>query len=98
MFYYVIHAGLQILDGLLTIAGITKFGGTHVEGNPLLRELMETVGTTNAVILAKMFAILVIITICQKEQSKLLFKAALLPINLLYTISAIFWLYALYII
>lgn len=98
MFYYAIHAGLQILDGLLTVAGITKFEGTHIEGNPLLRELMEIVGPINAVILAKVFAILVIITICQKEQSRLLFKAALLPINLLYTVSAIFWLYALYII
>lgn len=54
---------LQILDGIFTATGVHLFG-TAAEGNLILRSLMHTLGCIPALILAKSFAIMVIVLLC----------------------------------
>lgn len=56
----VILISLQIADAILTNMGMKVFG-TEMEGNLLLRHIMESYGTVVALIAAKSFAISVII-------------------------------------
>jgi hypothetical protein len=58
-----ILAFLQILDGVLTAVGVSHFG-TSIEGNVLIRHLMEQVGYVEALILVKGFALCVIAALC----------------------------------
>lgn len=53
---------LQILDGVLTGIGVGHFGAA-AEGNPLLRELMHSVGHIPALIIVKTIAIFVILAL-----------------------------------
>lgn len=57
-------ATLQVLDGVLTAMGTHHFG-TPVEGNPLLRMLMELIGVGPSLIFVKILAIAIVITLCK---------------------------------
>ena len=46
----------QLLDGILTSAGVRLFGA-HVEGNPLILWYAQSIGPTSAVWGAKAFAV-----------------------------------------
>lgn len=58
-----ILALLQILDGVLTAIGVAHLG-TEVEGNTLIRFLMEHLGYIPALVLIKTVALMVITGIC----------------------------------
>lgn len=53
---------LQILDGILTNIGMNLFG-TQMEGNSLLRGIMENYGAVTALVISKSLAILTIISL-----------------------------------
>ncbi len=59
----IILAALQILDGVLTAIGVAHLG-TEIEGNTLLRVMMEHLGYIPALILIKTIALGVIVSIC----------------------------------
>lgn len=59
----VILAIIQVLDGVLTAIGVSRFG-VHAEGNLALRMLMSVMGHTQALILVKLLAISVILALC----------------------------------
>jgi hypothetical protein len=52
-------AALQIADGLLTRAGVVRFG-LDAEGNPLLRALMEEIGALPALAIVKAGALVAV--------------------------------------
>jgi hypothetical protein len=52
----------QLLDGILTVLGVNLFG-SNMEGNPILRNLIELVGPVFALAIAKTFGIIMIISI-----------------------------------
>lgn len=56
-------ASLQVIDGVLTGIGVSHFG-IEIEGNILIRSLMEQIGYVQALILVKGFALAVIVAIC----------------------------------
>ena len=51
---------LQIMDGLLTYAGLSLLG-IHMEGNVFLRELMHAYGTAIPLVVVKLLAILIVL-------------------------------------
>jgi len=53
----------QVLDGLLTLLGISFFG-VEVEGNPLVRQIIQTVGPSFGIGLVKLATIAIICCIC----------------------------------
>jgi hypothetical protein len=59
----VILSALQVLDGFLTVHGLTLFG-VESEGNILLRTLMYYIGIGPTLLLAKSLAISVIFSVC----------------------------------
>ena len=59
----VLVAILQILDGVLTAMGMMHFG-TPVEGNPILRFMMDCIGIFPTLIAIKALAIGIIVTLC----------------------------------
>ena len=56
-------AVLQILDGIMTGIGVARLG-VSAEGNFVLRYLMENIGYIPTLLIAKIAAILIIITLC----------------------------------
>lgn len=50
----------QILDGLLTYAGLTALG-VHMEGNSFLRALMEAYGKAPVLFVSKLAAIILVV-------------------------------------
>jgi hypothetical protein len=56
-------AVLQVIDGVFTGIGVSHFG-TEIEGNILIRSLMEQIGFVEALIVVKGFALVVIVAIC----------------------------------
>ena len=62
-FLGLIVVALQVLDGILTGLGMFHFG-TDMEGNALLRGLMEAVGFIPALIIVKSSAIAVVSALC----------------------------------
>lgn len=58
-----ILAGLQVTDGVLTAIGVSHLG-VHVEGNFIIRALMEQIGAIPALLIIKGIALAVIVGIC----------------------------------
>jgi len=58
-----ILAALQVMDGILTGIGVSHLG-TEVEGNLLIRNLMEMMGYIPALLVVKGVALAVILGIC----------------------------------
>jgi uncharacterized membrane protein SpoIIM required for sporulation len=79
---------LQILDGLLTGFGMAQFG-IHMEGNALLRTLMNHVGYIPALILVKTVALGVILGLCKCAPKIRWLKHAFQGIIALYVVAAI---------
>lgn len=66
---------LQVLDGLFTFWGIENFG-TKVEGNPLVKSLIESWGPEQVLITIKLFAVgIIIFLMSQKALKPLIFIA-----------------------
>ena len=51
-----LFAAIQLADGVLTAAGIARFG-LHIEGNPLIDLAARSVGVGSALVAAKLLAL-----------------------------------------
>ena len=88
---------LQILDGLLTFWGVNFLGyGTAIEGNPFVSYLMNTFGVFNGLLIAKLFGIIMIISLHFlfqiNDKVKRLFWAYIF-VTLIYTYVVGDWIY-----
>jgi len=79
---------IQILDGYLTAVGVYHFG-TEIEGNALLRSLMETYGLIATLVVAKTLAIGIIAVLCSLTFRVWWLKRAMYGIAALYLVCAI---------
>ncbi len=79
---------LQIADAILTNMGMKVFG-TEMEGNLLLRHIMENCGTLVALIASKSFAISVIIGLVYLSKQVTWIPVALKGVIVIYTGFAI---------
>jgi hypothetical protein len=88
---------LQILDGLLTLMGVSRFG-IDIEGNPLLRNLMLQFGSEFILLVTKLFAILVVILLTTLAHKIFWIKNALAAVSCVYLFGAILpWTYILFV-
>ncbi len=79
---------LQIADGSLTLMGIQKFGG-EAEGNPLLRYLMENIGSLPTLLFVKLFAIILIVIVARYVYQIAWLNRALIMVSAFYVIFAV---------
>lgn len=87
----------QALDGFLTSAGIDRFG-ISVEGNPLLRLLMEEFGHIPVLTLLKSAAITLVICMTLLANRLPWIRHAMVAVGGVYLLAAILpWTYILYI-
>ncbi len=90
-----ILATLQILDGILTAIGMASFG-TGMEGNVLLRTLMQTIGYLPALILVKGFSLGMVAMLCWQAHNVYWIKTALRGVIAIYLAFAVApWSYIL---
>lgn len=54
---------IQLLDAVFTGFGVSIYG-TVAEGNPVIRHLMENIGIIQALIVVKLVAIVIILSLC----------------------------------
>lgn len=88
---------LQAADGLLTSVGMARFG-TAMEGNPLLRHLMEQLGHVQALTLVKMLAILMVVGMTLQARRLPWIQQAMGALSCIYVFAAIMpWTYILFI-
>lgn len=86
---------LQVLDGLLTGIGVGRMG-LHAEGNPLIRELMMQFGAAPVLLIIKMTAIIIILTLAKKSREVQWIHGAMGMISCFYLAAAIApWTYLL---
>lgn len=78
----------QILDGALTIGGVTTYG-IAAEGNPMLRTLMELIGLAPAVVLTKLACSALVIVLCYQAHTIAWLPRALKGILGVYTLFAV---------
>ena len=91
-----ILCSLQALDGILTSMGVSRFG-TAIEGNPLIRTLMEEFGHVTALGLVKFCAILVVIALTCFAKRLPWVNNAMGAISCIYVFAAIIpWTYILF--
>ncbi|MDD7473987.1 MAG: DUF5658 family protein [Bdellovibrionota bacterium] len=79
---------LQVLDAILTNIGMNLFG-TEMEGNSLLRCVMENCGTLTALVVSKAFAIATIIALVYLSNQVKWIKVALKGVIVIYFSFAI---------
>ena len=79
---------LQILDGVLTAAGVNVYG-IHAEGNPLLRSLMHLIGFLPAIIITKTVCVGFTVYLCSQAKSIHWLPLALRCVAVLYTVMAV---------
>lgn len=84
----VILAILQILDGVLTGIGVSMLG-TGMEGNFILRSMMESWGHMTALIVVKTFAIGVVASLTVLATIVPWLKQALRAMIVLYLVAAV---------
>lgn len=87
---------LQTADGILTSMGVSRFG-LSVEGNPLLRLLMEEVGHVPALALLKLSAVVVVVGLVFLTSRLPWIRSALGAVSCIYLFAAIIpWTYILF--
>lgn len=79
---------LQIADGVLTGIGVIKFG-TSIEGNLLLRSLMESYGVIHTLLGVKLACIGIVLSLCCVAHSIPWLRTALRGVTSLYLFAAI---------
>jgi hypothetical protein len=79
---------LQILDGILTLSGAVTFG-LAAEGNPILRQLMHSIGLIPALLVTKIGCIGLVIILCLQAPRICWLPRALTVVAGIYTIGAI---------
>lgn len=89
-------AVLQAMDGILTSVGVSRYGPA-IEGNPLLRALIEEYGHTPTLALTKIFAIFVVIALTFMADGIPWVKKALGALTCVYLFGAVLpWTYILF--
>ncbi len=78
----------QILDGILTLSGTITFG-LSAEGNPILRQLMHSIGLVPALILTKLGCIALIGLLSLQASRVLWLPRALTAVAGVYALAAI---------
>jgi hypothetical protein len=97
LFLGFILAALQILDGIVTSIGISRFG-VAMEGNPLLRTLMTEFGHIPALAFVKLLALFVVVFLTVNARRMPWVRNALGIVTLIYIFAAILpWIYILFI-
>lgn len=79
---------LQVVDGVLTMIGVRHFGSV-IEGNPLVRAMIEMLGAIPALCLTKLFAIIVIVALCSLHRTVPWIGRALKGVMVVYLVAAI---------
>ena len=87
---------LQVLDGIFTSIGIMRFG-LSVEGNPLLRALMEEFGHVPTLAASKIIAMCVILGLTCVAQRLAWVRNAMGAVTCVYLFAAVLpWTYILF--
>lgn len=90
-------AALQAVDGVLTSIGVTRFG-TSIEGNPMLRQLMEHFGHIPTLAILKLIAIIIVLSLTYLAQRRPWVHNAMGALTCVYLVAAILpWTYILFI-
>ena len=90
-------AALQAVDGVLTSIGVTRFG-TSIEGNPMLRQLMENFGHIPTLAILKLIAIIIVLSLTYLAQRRPWVHNAIGALTCVYLVAAIIpWTYILFI-
>jgi uncharacterized membrane protein len=90
-----LHVLLQILDGILTYVGVLYLGfGTEIEGNPIVRWLMNEMGPSTALVVTKGTGILSVLGAALKMSDKGMLQTVISRVNLLYMLACAMWAYA----
>lgn len=86
---------MQVLDGILTAIGVSAFGH-NMEGNPLLRGLMTTIGEMETLFLVKLLTICAIIFLYKLSHEMKWINTAIIGLIGFYLCAAIIpWTYIL---
>lgn len=88
LFWAVCLCVAQILDGVLTYLGMTRFG-VNAEGNVLLHTLMNYMGVAQALLTVKLLSIYVVVFLCCRDISERWLRVAFKSITIFYFIFAI---------
>lgn len=90
---------LQPLDGILTYMGVLRSSSILVEGNPLLRYLMEELSADVALVTAKLTACffigILLIVLNKRTEFHKLFNILLNICLLFYIFAVVSWIYIL---
>lgn len=87
---------LQVMDGFLTSQGMLRYG-TFAEGNPILRQLMETFSPTQTLFFVKAFAIMAVVLITIIAQRSRMVRDMIGLLSCIYLCVAILpWAYLLF--
>ncbi len=93
----IFFASLQVLDGLLTSVGVSRFG-PQKEANPVLRRLMEHFSPDQTLFLVKAGAIFVIVYLTILARKIKWVKDLIGVLSCIYLFAAILpWVYILYV-
>ena len=96
IYFGVFLASLQVLDGVLTSEGMDRYG-TRAEGNPMLRNLMDTLTPDQALFLVKGFAILIVICLTIMAKRSKVVQDLIGALSCIYLFTAIIpWVYVLW--
>ena len=79
---------LQILDGLLTYAGLSLLG-IHMEGNVFLRELMHAYGTAIPLVIVKILAILIVLRLTFFAHNRRWIRPLIFSLIVIYFVLAV---------
>ncbi len=97
IFFGIFLGSLQVFDGVLTSMGMTRFG-VSAEGNPLMRSLMEQVGPHQALVVVKLFAVMLVILLTVLAKRARWVKDLIGFLSCIYLFMAIIpWVYLLFV-
>ncbi len=79
------NAGLQLADGYMTVLGLAR---GHVEGNPLIRAAIESMGPVGGVMGAKIIALCLLFLLYRRRHHPIV-EPGLAYLAVVYTVMAI---------
>ena len=95
MFQYLLHAVLQMSDGILTYIGVTNMeAGIDAEGNFLIHYAMTLVGPGWALFLTKAAGLVLLFAFIWPNRS-LMLDRVMVGVNLVYALIVTQWIYIL---
>ena len=95
IYFSIFFVSLQIVDGMLTSIGMTRFG-IHGEGNPFLRGLMSNYTPDHVLLVVKSIAVLIILALSYIARKISWIKDLIGTLSCIYLFAAIIpWVYVL---